>query len=67
MDETLRHEMVMTTTNEREAFFECPVQGCGRNVVLDRTTLAMRVLHPGCSGVLHRGSTAATATHSAVA
>lgn len=62
-----RHEMVMTTSSDAEAVFECPVSGCGRRVVLDRGSLALRVLHPGASGVLHRGSTAAAPLRSAVA
>ncbi|MEZ5233792.1 MAG: hypothetical protein AB7W59_32795 [Acidimicrobiia bacterium] len=66
-DDPSRHEMVMTTSTEHEAAFECPVAGCGRRVVLDRATLALRVQHPGRPGVLHRGSTASTALRSAVA
>jgi len=54
-----RHEMTMTSSTDVRAIFECPVAGCGRRVVLDRATLNLEVLHPGRSGVLHRGSTAA--------
>ncbi len=58
MDDTLRHEMAMTTTNDDEAYFECTVADCGRKVLLDRATLALKVHHTGHTGVLHRGSTA---------
>jgi len=52
-----RHLMVCTDGNGAQSYFECTVDGCGRELIFDHVAIRLVVLNPGDLPALHQGST----------
>src|SRR6266705_475260 len=42
-----RHLMVCTDGNGAQSYFECTVDGCGRELIFDHVAIRLMVLNPG--------------------
>ena len=51
------HVMVNEASNARESLYACPVDGCGRRLVIDWRRPALTVLDQGDVGARHVGGT----------
>jgi hypothetical protein len=61
-----RHLMVCTDGNGAQSYFECTVDGCGRELIFDHVTIRLIVTNPGNPSALHQGSTGLVALSGAV-
>jgi len=52
-----RHLMVCTGGNGAQSYFECTVDGCGRELIFDHVAIRLVVTNPGKPSALHHGST----------
>jgi len=61
-----RHLMICAGGSDTKSLFECTVEGCGRQLILDHVDARLTVIHPGSRSALHSGSTGLVALSGAV-
>ncbi|HZC73891.1 MAG TPA: hypothetical protein VE442_24600 [Jatrophihabitans sp.] len=61
-----RHLMVCTEGNGAQSYFECTVDGCGRELIFDHVEIELMILSPGDESALHQGSTGLVALSGAM-